>query len=36
MAQQTEVLIVGGGIWGLSTAYHLAKSGQRCVYSRAQ
>ena len=31
MAQQTEVLIVGGGIWGLSTAYHLAKSGQKDV-----
>ena len=36
MAQQTEVLIVGGGIWGLSTAYHLAKSGQKdvCVLER--
>ena len=31
MAQQTEVLIVGGGIWGLSTAYHLAKFGQKEV-----
>ena len=31
MAQQTEVLIVGGGIWGLSTAYHLAKFGQKDV-----
>ncbi len=31
MAQHTEVLIVGGGIWGLSTAYHLAKSGQKDV-----
>ncbi len=31
MTQQTEVLIVGGGIWGLSTAYHLAKLGQKDV-----
>ena len=31
MAQQTEILIVGGGIWGLSTAYHLAKFGQQGV-----
>ncbi len=31
MTQQTEVLIVGGGIWGLSTAYHLAKFGQKDV-----
>ncbi len=31
MAQQTEVLIVGGGIWGLSTAYHLGKFGQKGV-----
>ena len=31
MTQQTEVLIVGGGIWGLSTAYHLAKFGQKDI-----
>jgi 4-methylaminobutanoate oxidase (formaldehyde-forming) len=31
MAQQTEILIVGGGIWGLSTAYHLAKFGQKDI-----
>ncbi len=31
MAQQTEIIIVGGGIWGLSTAYHLAKFGQKGV-----
>ena len=31
MVQQTEILIVGGGIWGLSTAYHLAKFGQKDI-----
>ncbi len=31
MTQQTEVLIVGGGIWGLSAAYHLSKFGQKDV-----
>ncbi|MCZ6680171.1 MAG: FAD-binding oxidoreductase [Candidatus Poribacteria bacterium] len=31
MAQQTGIVIVGGGIWGLSTAYHLAKLGQKHV-----
>lgn len=31
MTQQTEVIIVGGGIWGLSTAYHLAKIGQKGI-----
>ena len=31
MTQETEVLIVGGGIWGLSTAYHLAKFGQKDI-----
>ena len=31
MAQQAGILIVGGGIWGLSTAYHLAKFGQKDV-----
>jgi len=29
--QQTEILIVGGGVWGLSAAYHLAHFGQKRV-----
>jgi sarcosine dehydrogenase len=28
MDQQAKILILGGGIWGLSTAYHLARAGQ--------
>ncbi len=31
MTQQTEIVIVGGGIWGLSTAYHLAKFGGKHI-----
>jgi glycine/D-amino acid oxidase-like deaminating enzyme len=27
MNRQTNIVIVGGGIWGLSTAYHLARAG---------
>ena len=27
MSRQASVVIVGGGIWGLSTAYHLARAG---------
>ena len=27
MTQQARTVIVGGGIWGLSTAYHLARAG---------
>ncbi len=36
MIQKTEIVIVGGGIWGLSTAYHLAQIGQKqvCVLER--
>ena len=32
MTQKAEIIIVGGGIWGLSTAYHLAQFGQKEVY----
>ena len=31
LPQQAEVIIVGGGIAGCSTAYHLAKLGKRDV-----
>src|SRR5918994_268001 len=31
MTQRVEIAIVGGGIWGMSTAYHLAQSGQTDV-----
>jgi 4-methylaminobutanoate oxidase (formaldehyde-forming) len=31
MAQDRKIVIVGGGIWGLSTAYHLAQLGQARV-----
>jgi sarcosine dehydrogenase len=36
MTQRVGVAIVGGGIWGLSTAYHLARAGQTdaCVLER--
>jgi dimethylglycine dehydrogenase len=27
MSGQASTVIVGGGIWGLSTAYHLARAG---------
>ena len=27
MNRQEGVVVVGGGIWGLSTAYHLARAG---------
>src|SRR3712207_5091229 len=27
MTQQASTVIVGGGIWGLSTAYHLVRAG---------
>jgi sarcosine dehydrogenase len=27
MSRGESVVIVGGGIWGLSTAYHLARAG---------
>ncbi len=31
MTWQASTVIVGGGIWGLSTAYHLARAGSRSV-----
>lgn len=31
MKTQTKVIIIGGGIWGLSTAYHLAKYGEKDI-----
>jgi glycine/D-amino acid oxidase-like deaminating enzyme len=31
MTRQASTVIVGGGIWGLSTAYHLARAGSRSV-----
>jgi glycine/D-amino acid oxidase-like deaminating enzyme len=36
MTQRAGTVIVGGGIWGLSTAYHLAQAGQAdvCVLER--
>jgi sarcosine dehydrogenase len=31
MTQRASTVIVGGGIWGVSTAYHLARAGRRDV-----
>jgi glycine/D-amino acid oxidase-like deaminating enzyme len=31
MTQQADIVIVGGGIWGLSTAYHLVRAGRTDV-----
>ena len=31
MTQHAKIIIVGGGIWGLSAAYHLAKFGAKGV-----
>ena len=31
MTGQTSTVIVGGGVWGLSTAYHLARAGNADV-----
>ncbi|MGH3148154.1 MAG: NAD(P)/FAD-dependent oxidoreductase [Rubrobacter sp.] len=31
MTRQASTVIVGGGIWGMSTAYHLARGGSRDV-----
>src|SRR3712207_4855721 len=31
MTRQASTAIVGGGIWGLSTAYHLARAGETDV-----
>lgn len=31
MSKRAETLIIGGGVWGLSTAYHLARAGHEGV-----
>ncbi len=31
MTRQARTVIVGGGVWGLSTAYHLARAGRTDV-----
>ena len=31
MSRGSRTVIVGGGIWGLSTAYHLARAGHTDV-----
>ena len=31
MIQRASTVIVGGGVWGLSTAYHLARAGRTDV-----
>lgn len=32
MSKKVETIIVGGGIWGLSTAYHLSRYGQTDIH----
>ena len=36
MPQAAEVIVVGGGLMGLATAYHLARDGRRVLLLEAR